>query len=542
MQNKYLVELNETQRQAATSNHDAILCLAGAGCGKTKTMIARIARLVNEGVDPESILALTFTNAAAFEMRDRYKKLQGANLSDKTPEFRTFHSFCYSVIIRTPAVREKMGYEKVPTVCDESDYKKLKKELQLQLGLKLTEDEIEKGESYSREGQRQLEILKKALKKELRQRNLITFDMMCYNVGELFVQDDESIRYYKQKYKHLMIDEFQDTDKRQVMFASSFGKAVNYFCVADALQSIYQFRNCTNQYVKAFAESPDWQLIKLHKNYRSTRQICEFANKFSKYAKDSYRIEMEGQRNGDDVEVIKGACADWGSVVDERHLEILAKKLKEDPVESAVLCRTNKEVRAVASFLQNEGFELTRSSKENDAKFLLNCALDNNYMKDWLSTFLEGPQYADYIRLSTLKKDKADIRWFLSLYRNIDKIKTRVNKVVKLRKIASNEGDSIQGKLADIKKVLKIKESKEFEVDSSMSARQLIESLRDQVLEDEETKLYVGTIHSSKGLEYEHVYVMGVNDRSFQLGTEEMNNLYYVAITRAKENLTVFRQ
>ena len=75
-----------------------------------------------------------------------------------------------------------------------------------------------------------------------------------------------------------------------------------------------------------------------------------------------------------------------------------------------------------------------------------------------------------------------------------------------------------------------------------MSARQLIESLRDQVLEDEETKLYVGTIHSSKGLEYEHVYVMGVNDRSFQLGTEEMNNLYYVAITRAKENLTVFRQ
>ncbi len=235
--NDYLKELNADQMKAATSDADAILCLAGAGCGKTKTMIARIAYLVENGVDPESILALTFTNAAAFEMKDRYKKLKGSEMSNKCPEFRTFHGFCYSVIIKSKAVREKMGYTKVPSVCDESDYKKLKKELNEQLGFKLTESEMDSGEVYSREKQRQLEIFNKAVKKELRDRNLITFDMMCYNVGELFVRDDDCVKPFKDKYKYVCVDEAQDSDPKQVKFVSSFGKDVHYFQLADILHN-----------------------------------------------------------------------------------------------------------------------------------------------------------------------------------------------------------------------------------------------------------------------------------------------------------------
>ena len=102
------MEFNEQQLNAINSNDDAILCLAGAGAGKTASMVNRIVRLVKDGVAPETILALTFTNAAAFEMKQRYKKIQGANLGKKLPEFRTFHGFCYNVIIKTPAVREKM--------------------------------------------------------------------------------------------------------------------------------------------------------------------------------------------------------------------------------------------------------------------------------------------------------------------------------------------------------------------------------------------------------------------------------------------------
>ena len=532
------MEFNPQQLEAINSNADAILCLAAAGCGKTAVIVARIARLVNDGVDPSTILALTFTNAAAFEMKQRYNRLQ-TNPSKNCPEFKTFHGFCYSVIIKNRDVREKLGYEKVPQVCDEADHKKLKKELLLQLGLKISETEIDEGIAYGREHERQLEIFNKALKKELRTRNLITFDMMCYNVCELFVNDDESIQYYKNKYKYIFCDEFQDTDKKQFKFISSFGRNINFFLVGDALQAIYGWRGCTNEYVKTLAEASTWKLIKLNQNYRSTKQICEFANRFSKYAKDSYRVVMEGQRDGDEVETIRGACAGFACDVDERHLRLLVQHLNDDPVESAILCRSNKEVNAVANYLKSKGIEYVRSSKTSEALFLLNSALDNNYMKEWLSTWLEGPEYADYIRLSAVKGD-TDIRWFLSLYGNKEKIKERVTKIVKIRKIVTDDSTSTQGKVSDIKKVLKVKASKEFEVDDSMTGRQIVETLRDQVLEDEESKIYLGTIHSAKGLEYEHVYVMGVNDRLFQIDTEEMKNLFYVAITRPKNHLTIF--
>lgn len=532
------MDFNEQQLEAINSNADAILCLAGAGAGKTFTMVNRVIRLVNDGVDPSTILALTFTNAAAFEMRQRYNKLQ-TTPSKKCPEFKTFHSFCYTLIVRDRNIREKLGYAKVPQVCDEKDFKKLKKELLLQLGLKISETEIDEGIAYGKEHERQLELFNKALKKELRTKNLITFDMMCYNVGELFVKDDECVQYYKNKYKYIFLDEAQDSDKRQFKFVSSFGNNTHFFFCADALQNIYQFRGCTNEYVKTLAEAPNWTLIKLYKNYRSTKQICEFANRFSKYAKDSYRILMEGQRDGDEVETIKGACAGFNSPVDERHLRMLVQHLQDDPVESAILCRSNKEVNAVADYLKSKGIEYVRSSKSSEALFLLNSALDNNYMKEWLSTWLEGPEYADYIRLSAIKGD-TDIRWFLSLYGNKEKIKERVTKIVKIRKIVSDESTSIQGKINDIKKVLKVKASKEFDVEDNMTGRQIVETLRDQVLEDEESKIYLGTIHSAKGLEYEHVYVMGVNDKMFQIDTEEMKNLLYVAITRPKSHLTIF--
>lgn len=538
------MEFNEQQLEAINSNEPCILCLAAAGAGKTGTMVARVARLVSDGVDPESILALTFTNAAAFEMRQRYKKLNAeTNPTAKCPEFKTFHSFCYSLIIKNRNVRERLGYDAVPAVCSETDFKKIKSELVQQLGLKLTKDEIDKGVAYTKEGQRQLELFNKALRKELRKRHLITFDMMCYNVGELFVNDDECIQWYKQKYKYIFQDESQDGDPRQFKFISSFGKSTNYYFCADALQAIYQFRGCTNEYIKTLADAPDWQLIKMYKNYRSTRQICNYANRFSRYAKGKYRIEMEGQRDGDEVEIINGACASYDSPVDTHHLNLLIKKIQENPVESAVLCRSNKEVNAVGDYLKSAGIEYTRSSKETDVLFLLNSALDNNYMKEWLSTWLEGPEYADYIRLSTiLPAEQTDLRWFLSLYGNKTKIKERVDKVVKIRKIVSDPSTSTEGKLADVKKVLKVKASKEFDIADGLDGRKLVESLRDQVLVDEETKIYIGTIHSSKGLEYERVYVMGVDDKLFQLGTEEMNNLYYVAITRAKNHLTIFRR
>lgn len=202
-----LGELNAEQLKAATSKSHKILCLAGAGGGKTKTLIARIAYLVQQGVDPSSILSLTFTNAAAFEMKERYKKLPNIDFSKGCPEFRTFHSFCYSLIIKNPAIRSKLGYSKIPEVCDDIKFKEIKERIKLQLGIKLTDAELESNiPLLNRARQDQKELFKKGLVKALREENVITFDIMCYNVCELFERGSPEVAGYKTKYKYLLVN------------------------------------------------------------------------------------------------------------------------------------------------------------------------------------------------------------------------------------------------------------------------------------------------------------------------------------------------
>ena len=163
------MELNEQQYEAAHSNERTILCLAGAGCGKTKTLLARIERLIREGVPPTSILSLTFTNAAAFEMKERYKKIPNLDHSKGTPEFRTFHSFCYSLIVKDPAVRARIGYTKVPEICDDARLKEIKTKVKLQLGIKLTEAELESDQPLAtREKNDQKELFNKGLIKQIK--------------------------------------------------------------------------------------------------------------------------------------------------------------------------------------------------------------------------------------------------------------------------------------------------------------------------------------------------------------------------------------
>lgn len=531
--------LNEEQMKAATSTSERILCLAGAGAGKTKTLLARIEHLIKTGVDPKSILAITFTNAAAFEMKQRYKLLPGLDLSKGEPEFRTFHSFCYSLIIKDTKIRERLGYTKVPEVCSDNYMKQLKERIKLQLGCKLTEKELESSTVLvSRSKQEQRELFYKALKKTIKQENVITFDIMCYNVCSLFEKDDPCIHFYKQKYKYLFCDEFQDVDPKQFKFIISFPKETHLYLCGDSLQCIYQFRNCSNEYIKVLSCQSKWEVIKLYKNYRSTTNICEFANKFSKYADDRYRIAMEGQRDGEDVVQIYGSSSSYRSPVDENHIKKLIKMLKEHTSDCAVLCRTNKECNAVKAALNEEGIEYSTSNKHSDSINLLNCALDNDYMLEWLSAQLDAYDYGNYIRLSSLEENP-DIRWFLRTYGNKTKINDLVKKVSKIREVSISD-NLVQDKLNAVCKTLKIKTK--FDISEfPQGNRSFLEFLRDKLQEVEETQIYVGTIHSSKGLEYDSVYVMGVNDKSFQLGSEEMNNLYYVAITRAKNHLTIFR-
>ena len=532
-------EFNAQQLEVINSNDRTILCLAAAGSGKTKTLLGRIARLVREGTDPRTILAITFTNAAAFEMKERYKKLPEFNLSPYVPEFRTFHGFCYSLIVKDPVVRKCLGYISIPEVCDESHYKKIRTTVKLALGIKVSDTKIDNG-LLLRSEREQVELLNKAVSKELRKQNLITFDIICYGVCDLFVKDAPEIFKYKSQYKHIMCDEFQDTDKDQFKFLASFPATTNMLFTGDALQAIYAFRGCSNEFIKQLTLDPNWKTIKLFENYRSTTNICEFANKFTKYSKDEFRIEMHGQRDGDDVEVIHGSNINYDQAVDKKHLEILIEKLKTNRCESAVLCRTNKEVACVRSALADADIQVSARNKTGDTLNYLESTLSNQYFLDWISSKLEAKSYGDYIRLSA-QVTNPDIQWFLQKYGNDDKVRYGAEKVIKIRQIL-NENLSVEEKFNQVTKLLRVKTKCEFNLEETATNKEIVISIRDQMQELEDAQIYVGTIHSAKGLEYDTVYVMGVNDSLFKLGTEEMNNLYYVSITRPKNHLVVFRR
>ena len=287
--------------------------------------------------------------------------------------------------------------------------------------------------------------------------------------------------------------------------------------------------------------APGWQVIRLYKNYRSTTQICEFANKFSKYAKPEYRVEMEGQFSGDRVEVIPGSHVTFSHPVDTYHLSILMERLmlrKDDQSSCAVLCRTNKEAKVICEELDSKGIKYTTSSKSTHITEVLRSCIDNEYMLQWLSTSLTDAEYGDYIRLAS-QEEKPDIRWFLTTYKHHKLVKDYGKKVVEIRKIL-NKSIELEDKFDLVTKLLKIKTKSKFDK-TWTSNKELIEGLLEQTEGPGESPIYVGTIHSSKGLEYDSVYVIGADDGMFQLNSEEMKNLYYVAITRAKNHLVVFK-
>ena len=529
---------NEQQLKAINCNDRTILCLAGAGVGKTACLVARVIRLVREKVDPRSILVLTFTNAAAFEMAERFK----LNLPNckQVPEFRTFHSFAYSLLVRDPEVRSALKYIKIPDVCDDKDYKQILSEAKLQLNPKLSLEALERDPDpmWTMKQKHEYDTFHALVQKLLRSKNLVTFDMLNTSLGQLFSTKDKSIQKYFDKYKHVIVDEFQDTDPVQMKFLSSFPDTTNFFLVGDALQSIYQFRNCSNEYIKMLSNNPDWTHIKLFENYRSTREICEFANKMSRYADSAYRIEMHGQRNGDPVEVIYGASADYMELVDGRHMDKLVKMLKASSEGGAVLCRTNKEVAYVKDRLKSENIKYVSRLKDNSEVLnILKASADPQFAVSWMASMLSASNYTYYIRKCQLSP--MSLQDIIDTFSNEISMKELGRKVVSVHNTAISDLIPLKKKFESIIQTLDVHVPP---VSENVTDSTLLEYISSNIQEQVESQLYVGTIHSSKGLEYNHVYLMGVDDRSFQIDSEEMKNLYYVGLTRAKNHLTIFRR
>lgn len=523
---------NKEQLQAINSKSDRILCLAGAGAGKTATMLGRISKLAKDGVPPSSILALTFTNAAAAEMKERYEK---QNLGKETPEFRTFHSFCYSIVCKDLAIRNALGYDDVPAIASEEDEKAIEEKAKIQCKITLSKDKLKTRNGLTKKEQFQVDLYDKAIDRLMRSANIITFDKLNNAVADLFASDHISTHTYKKKYKYIFVDEFQDTDNHQIKFLNSFTETNFYFC-GDVLQEIYRFRGTSNEYIKALSNTPDWEKIKLFTNYRSTNQICEYANKFSsKYADASYRIEMQGIREG---ERVKTKLVDGPSnydAIDLKDIDNVLSELDNLQGTSAIICRTNKEVSSICAYLKSQDIEFT-TSKDTKIQKLLACAVSDTFALGLFASYLSTNKYGEYIRLSSQVKNP-DLAWFLDLYGSTPQIRDDMKHIKALKEIA-DKSITTNEKLDEVAKLFHIKNIQK--TDDTYFGTDFLQYLQKSVLDTKSSELYVGTIHSVKGLEYDNVFVMNVGSFNFRLKDEEMKNLFYVAITRAKNRLFIY--
>ena len=530
--------LNEMQLNAVNSVSKNILCLAGAGTGKTHTMIQRIVKQVrNDNTDPQSILVLTFTNAAAREMKERYLSYKIDNRY--TPNFRTFHALCYSLLQNDIQIRNLLGYTYCPDIITDEKYRKIETSAYITLGIK----EPKNTNILTVKEQADSELVLKYISKELRKSNYITFSILCNDVCKLFIDKDSAVERYLDQYKYIYVDEFQDTDKLQYDFVCSFENA-NKFYVGDALQNLYRFRGTDSSIIKELAVCDDVETIRMSKNYRSTKQICHFANENSKYASDDYRIEINSDKDGVDVEVINTDTS-YYDMVDEDTIQTILQRLENISGTTAILVRANKEVSEIVNELElNQIKVVTKGDVIGVTHYeRLNAMINDNYAIELIASYLNNDHYTKYRKENYLLGDGENkMSWdrFLLLIDEWNEVRSLKNDIIELKEIyrfSHNLNEILASNSPLIPKVDKHFDSlfqyidyfKEDEDDQSP------QSINDDFI-------YCGTIHSVKGLEYDNVFLVNVDGRSFRLTNEDNNNLYYVGITRARNRLTVFKE
>ncbi len=286
--------LNDKQKEAVLHKNGPLLVLAGAGSGKTRVLTTSIANLIkNEGVDPRNILAITFTNKAANEMKDRIASLLGMDVGHLW--IGTFHSICARILRMNI---EKIGYSSNFTIYDTNDQRTLIKEIINDLGYKdeisprdaqniisslknksISPNEFLKIDSFYKNHNEYYEIYRLYEKRKY-EYNSLDFDDLIEKVLDIFRKDQQVLEYYQQKFEYVFVDEYQDTNASQYELIKYFGGYHNnVIVVGDADQSIYSFRGADISNILNFEKDfNDAKVIKLEQNYRSTSNILNTAN------------------------------------------------------------------------------------------------------------------------------------------------------------------------------------------------------------------------------------------------------------------------
>ncbi len=588
--------LNPKQKEAVLHQDGPMLVLAGAGSGKTKVLTSRIAYLIDNGVSPANILAITFTNKAAREMKERVINLVGYDAN--YIQISTFHSLGLKIIKEN---YEFLGYDKNFIILDSDDtltiVKKLMKELnmnpkfynakQIRNKISSAKNELITPEKFNKiEFDSQIVTLYKKYCQKLKQGNSVDFDDLLILPIKLFEISPNILDSYQERYKYLLIDEYQDTNEAQYVFSKMLAaKYRNIFVVGDNDQAIYAFRGANFKNILNFEKDyPDCKTILLEENYRSTQTILNAANSVIKHNKK--RKDKNLWSNNDIGEKIKYIKTDDEKAEGEFVTKEIKKLVNEKKVsydDIAVLYRTNAQSRSIeeAMLKANIPYKIIGSfyfyNRKEIKDLLCYLRLINNPKDDvslmrvinvpkrgignvtighitdaaeqnnisMFEAITSGKELAFKQIIENLQKTCQN----LSLTEMVEEVLEKSGMKEELTKEKTLENEIRLENLEEFKSITKNYEEEfgEISLDDFLNEISLVSDVTEHT--DGTNKVSLMTTHAVKGLEFDYVFIIGMEEgifphyNSIMEGTndaiEEERRLCYVAITRAKKDLWI---
>ena len=610
--NEILTRLNKEQQEAVLQTEGPVLILAGAGSGKTRVLVHRIAYLINVcGVDPYSILAITFTNKAADEMRSRVDDMIG--FGSREIWVMTFHACCVRILRRHA---EAAGYTRYFTIYDTDDQLSVMKDIFKRRGIDSkflkertalgmisgAKNELIGPDEYARTTKGdyiagQVADIYDEYQKRLKENNAMDFDDLIMNTVILFEQHPEILDLYRERFRYMMVDEYQDTNTAQFRFVSLLaGKYKNLCVVGDDDQSIYKFRGANIRNILNFEQIfPESRVIKLEQNYRSTQNILNCANEVirNNRGRKSKRLWTENG-TGNRVRFVRFENAYEEAEFVASEIGRRVRSGERSYKDFAVLYRTNAQSRLFEEkcLFLNVPYKLVGGvnfyARREIKDVLAYLKTIDNAVDDVASTRIinvpkRGIGATTITKISTYAFDSG-CSFFdaASSANNISSLSAATAKKVRvftdfINDLRRDAGELTVGEL--IKKILKdTGYRKDLEVEDTEESRERLENLDELIskaasygetsehptlsgfleevaliadidtVDDGDDRVLLMTLHSAKGLEFPVVFMAGMEEGLFPSAMsiraenpdeeiEEERRLCYVGITRAREEL-----
>ena len=608
--------MNEMQQEAVRHTEGPLLILAGAGSGKTRVLTHRTAYLIEEaGVNPYNIIAITFTNKAAGEMRERIDNMVG--YGSESIWVSTFHSTCVRILRRHI---DRLGFDTNFTIYDGDDQKTLMKDIckRLEIDTKIykersflgaissAKDELIDPDAFALRAQGDFVKMKQAqvyreYQENLRKNNALDFDDLIMKTVELFKTDADVLDYYQERFRYIMVDEYQDTNTSQFRLIQLLAAKYRNLCVVgDDDQSIYKFRGANIYNILNFEkEFPDAKVIKLEQNYRSTQNILDAANHV--IANNVGRKRKELWTDNGEGEKIAFHQFETGFDEADYVARDVSSKVRQNLFhykDCAVLYRTNAQSRlfeerfinsnipykivgGVNFYARREIKDLLAYLKTIDnarddlaVRRIINVpkrgigATTLNRVQDY--AMQEGISFYTALKMAedipTLGRSAAKIKPFVNLIQTMRSKAEYIGVTELLREIIEETGyienleaedsEDAEQRIQNIDEL--ISKAAAYEEDEEREEPATLSGFLEEValvadidsVDENQDYLILMTLHSAKGLEFPQVYLAGMEDGLFPSymsicsdnsseEIEEERRLCYVGITRAKEQLSI---